>query len=170
MAKMNIKQAYCIVSIHPADRVLLGMKWDGKVYADKSLPFCLCLALLIFPAIADALAWIMRERGMTFVEHYIDHFITLGRPRSDECQANQCVMLETCEAMGIPIEAEKSEGPSPSLVFLGIELDSNDMEMRLSLEKLSNLRESLAAWHGKKAGRKHEILSPIGCLSHASIR
>ena len=37
------------------------------------------------------------------------------------------------------------------LVLLGIyELDSNGMEMRLPPEKLSNLRESLAAWRGKR--------------------
>ena len=70
--------------------------------------------------------------------------------------------------MGITIEVEKLEGPSTSLVFLGINLDSSDMEMRLPPQKLSNVRESLAVWHGKKAGRECETLSLIGCLSHAS--
>ena len=79
------------------------------------------------------------------MEHYIDDFITLGRPRSNECQAKQCAMLETCKAMGVPIEAEKSEGRSILIMFLGIELDSNDMEMRLPPEKFSNLRKSRAA-------------------------
>ena len=56
-----------------------------------------------------------------------------------------------CEAMGIPIEAEESQGPSPSLVFLGLELDSNNMKMRLPPEKLSNLKESLRVWCRKKS-------------------
>ena len=86
----------------------------------------------------------MRQRAVTFVEHYTDDFITLGKPRSDECQANPHVMLEMCEAKGVPITAEKSEGPSTSLVFLGIEIESHNMEMTLPPEKLSNLRESLA--------------------------
>ena len=36
---------------------------------------------------------------MSFVEHYIDDFITVGRQGSPECQDN----LETCEATGMPI-------------------------------------------------------------------
>ena len=93
MAKMDIKQAYHTVPVHPADYVLLGMRWDDKVH--KSLPFGLRSASLIFSARVNALAWIMRQRDVTFVGHYIDDFITLGRPRSDECQANQRAMLET---------------------------------------------------------------------------
>ena len=33
MDKIDIKSAYRIVPVHPQDRCLLGMKWDGKVYA-----------------------------------------------------------------------------------------------------------------------------------------
>ena len=168
LAKMDIKQAYRMVPVHPADRCLLGMKWEGKVYVDKSLPFGLRSAPLIFTALADALAWVMKQRGVSFVDHYIDDFITLGRPRTDECKRNQRLMRGTCEAMGAPIEEEKSEGPSPSLVFLGIELDSIAMEMRLPPDKLRNLRDALAEWRGKKAGRKREILSLVGSLSHAA--
>ena len=167
IAKMDIKQAYRMVPVHPDDRRLLGMKWEGKVYVDKCLPFGLRSAPLIFSAIADALAWIMRGRGVSFTEHYIDDFITLGGPRSEECKANQHLMLETCEVMGVPIENEKSEGPSTSLVFLGIELDSVTMEMRLPADKLRSLKEVLISWRGKKAGRKRDILSLIGSLAHA---
>ena len=60
MAKMDIKQAYCIVPVYPTHLILLGMRWDDKVYIDKSLPFSLHSALLIFSAIVDALAWIMK--------------------------------------------------------------------------------------------------------------
>ena len=29
MAKVAIKSAFCIVPVHPEERWLLGMKWDG---------------------------------------------------------------------------------------------------------------------------------------------
>jgi len=32
MAKLDVRSAYRIVSVHPQDRHLLGMMWDGKVY------------------------------------------------------------------------------------------------------------------------------------------
>ena len=164
IAKMDNKQAYQMVPVYPADRRLLGMKWEGKFYVDNCLPFDLRSAPLIFSAIADALAWIMRGRGASFTEHYIDDFITLGRPSSEECKVNQRLILETCEVMGAPIEDEKSEGPSTSLVFLGIELNSVTIEMRLPADKPQHLKEVLILWRRKKAGRKRDILLLIGSL------
>ena len=38
MAKMDIRQAYRHIPVHPQDRFLLGMMWQGKVYVDTTLP------------------------------------------------------------------------------------------------------------------------------------
>ena len=43
-----------MVLIHPED--LLGMRWDGRIFVDKTLPFGLRSAPMIFSALADALA------------------------------------------------------------------------------------------------------------------
>ena len=45
---------------------------------DKALPFGLRSAPLLFLAVADALQWAMEQRGVTWVDHYIDDFVTLG--------------------------------------------------------------------------------------------
>ena len=39
IAKMDIKQVYHNVPVHPDDRRLLGMKWRDQVFVDKVLPF-----------------------------------------------------------------------------------------------------------------------------------
>ena len=78
-----------MVRVNPADRWLLGMRW---VFVDKVLPFRLRSAPLIFSALADALAWVMVQRGVSFVDHYIDDFITLGAPMSSQCASNLHVM------------------------------------------------------------------------------
>ena len=78
-AKIDITSAYRLVSAHPADRPLLGIKWEGKVYVDTKLPFGLCSAPKIFNALADnALEWCFQRDGVTKVEHYLDDFITMG--------------------------------------------------------------------------------------------
>ena len=164
---MDIKQAYRMVPVQPDDRRLLGMGWEGKVYIDKTLPFGLRSAPLIFLAVADVLLWIMKRKGVTIVDHYLDNFITLGKSKSRECTDNFKLMLEACEETGTPVEAEKSEGPTTKLIFLGIEIDSSALEMRLPAVKLAKLRESVTKWQGKKAGKKRDLLSLIGSLSHA---
>lgn len=167
LGKMDIKQAYRMVPVHPDDRFLLGMKWQGAVYVDKVLPFGLRSAPLIFTAVADALQWMMECNGVTYVDHYIDDYITVGRPNSDECARNLRSMHETCSKSGVPVEEDKSEGPSTVLTFLGIEIDTIRMALRLPDDKLKQLQQILAQWRGKKACRKKELQSIIGSLSHA---
>ena len=86
MAKLDIRQAYRIVPVHPEDRYLLGVQWQGEVLLDKVLPFGLRSAPIIFTAVADALQWIMIKHGVSSVAHYLDDYITLGAPGSLECK------------------------------------------------------------------------------------
>ena len=79
------------------------------------------------------------------------------------------LMHETCEQAGLPLEPSKTQGPSDKLTFLGIELDSTAMEIRLPEDKLVHALETLAQWQvRKRACRKRDLLSLIGVLSHAS--
>lgn len=167
IAKMDFKQAYTIVPVHPHDRPLLGMRWEGKVFVDKTLSFGLRSAPIIFSALADALAWSMRQKGITFVEHYTDDFVTVGRQGSLECQNNLETLLRLCEVTGTPIDPEKTEGPCTTLTFLGIEIDTVRMQVRLPEDKLSRLVELLQNWRVRKCCKKRNLQSLIGVLAHA---
>lgn len=85
------------------------------------------------------------------MDHYIDDFITVGRPGSMECANNTRIMLQVCEEAGAPVEEDKSEGPATTLPFLGIEIDTVAMELRLPPEKLHQLLQKLTQWRGKSA-------------------
>lgn len=56
---------------------------------------------MIFSSLADALQWIIQQKGVEHIFHYIDDFITVGKPRSED----------------------KAEGPATTLPFLGTEID-----------------------------------------------
>ena len=45
MIKVDIRNAYRVVPIHPADRQLMGMTWEGAIFVDTALPFGLRSAL-----------------------------------------------------------------------------------------------------------------------------
>ena len=55
LAKMDIETAYRLIPVHPQDRVLQDMEWEGKIYVDPCLPFGLRSAPKVFNAVADAL-------------------------------------------------------------------------------------------------------------------
>jgi hypothetical protein len=163
LAKMDIKQAYRNVPVHPADRPLLGMRWEGKVYVDKTLPFGLRSAPLIFTA---NLQWYMLHQGATWVDHYVDDFFTVGPPCSDECAKNVDIMHTSCDEADLLVEP-KNLGPATTIGLLGLELDTVAMEVRLPLDKLRRLKALIASWRGRKACRKRDLLSLIGLLTHA---
>ena len=78
MAKVDIDQAYRRIPVHPDDRWLLGMRFEGATYKDTVLPFGLRSAPKVFNAVADALEWICRRRGVINIMHYLDDFFTIG--------------------------------------------------------------------------------------------
>ena len=99
----------------------------------------------------------MLRKGVSFVDHYIDDFVTASRPRSMECHNNLQIMLETCDNTGTPVEPDKTEGPSTVLVFLGIKIDTMAMQLRLPLGKLARLKELLLKWRDKKECKRPEV-------------
>ena len=118
LAKMDIKQAYRNISVAPENWHLLGFQWEDHTYVDTRLPFGLRSAPFIFSSVADALLWIIQKNGVTWGIHYLDDFLTIGSPQSQECHSNVHIMQSVCENAGLPIEPRKSEGPATSLVFL----------------------------------------------------
>ena len=167
LAKIDIAQAYRNVPVHPSECHLLGMSWKGSIFIDTALPFGLRSAPKIFCAISDTLEWVLLQEGITNSLHYIDDFLTAGSPASAECSRNLTILRATCERLGVPLAAEKVEGPTTELTFLGIELNTQHMVMRLPQIKLTHLQQVIRRWTTKRAATKREMLSLIGELAHA---
>ena len=169
LAKIDIRNAYRIVPVHPSERVYLGLMWENKVYVDCQLPFGLASAPAIFSAVAEGLEWILRRRGVRAVLHYLDDFLLLGSPGSHECARALSITLATCEELGIPLAADKVVGPALSLSFLGIQLTSSPCQLSLPPEKMSSLRAQLQTLRDAHCVRSLESLqSLVGHLVHAT--
>jgi len=92
----------------------------------------------------------------------------MGPPASNSCQSNLDILIHTCAELGVPLATEKLEGPSTTLTFLGVEIDTTKMEIRLPDEKLQRICQELTTWMGKKKATKCHILSLVGQLQRAS--
>ena len=167
LSKLDIKEAYRIVPVHPEDWPLLGMCWKGNYYVDTRLPFGLRSAPKLFTALADAAQWLIREAGVECVIHYLDDYLFVEPPQ--ETAKALGIAVRTLSGLGIPLAPEKVEGPSTHLTFLGIELDSTSMTARLPGNKLERLQETITAWQDRKACTKRELLSLVGVLQHATM-
>ena len=151
MAKVDVRSAYRNIPVHPDDRWLMGMMWEGSLYVDTALPFGLRSAPKIFTAVADAAQWIIQQEGVDFIIHYLDDFLAIGAPESEECAVALVTVLRVFERLGFPVALNKLEGPWTSLTFLGFELDSIAMIIRLPLQKLLELQDLVRAWRGCRA-------------------
>ena len=167
MAKLDIKSAYRLVPVHPDDRHLLGFEWRGQQYVDGMLPFGLRSAPKIFTAVADALEWVVRRRGVVHVDHYLDDFIVLGPPGSPECATALETVMLTCADLGVPLAMDKLEGPVPCLTFLGIEIDTAAGVLRLPRDKFERMQATLGQWSSRRVCKRRELESLIGTLQHA---
>ena len=164
ITKADVRGAYRNVPVHPRDWWLLGMEWNGAVFVDRTLPFGLRSAPLLFTALGDAIEWIAKSRGAaSLLRHYIYDFVTVGAAGTGECAHTMLKFKEMSSMLGMPLD-EKEEGPAEVLTFLGMELDSRKGEVRLPEGRLKHLRRKLQEW---KPCRKRDLLSVIRHLSHA---
>ena len=168
LVKMDLKDAYRIVPVHPTDYHLLGVSWEGNTYLDRALPFGLRSAPKIFNAVADFIAWVLHMHGIAHQLHYLDDFLFFGAPYSDEAVRAHNIVSRVLHMLGIPIAVHKTEGPSTSLVFLGIVIDTVMFELRLPVDKLTRLQDLLRRWSTRTFCQKHELESLLGHLSHAA--
>ena len=167
MGKIDLKNAFRICPVRK-DWALLGVHWRGQYYVDKCLPFGLRSAPYLFNQIAEAIEWILRTNyNIQYLIHYLDDFFTAGPAQSRCCQHNMDTMLGVCDQVGAPVKPEKVEGPSTTLGFLGIELDSIAMTARLPAAKKEELLSDLQQFIHRHKCCKRELLSLIGKLSFA---
>lgn len=168
LVKIDLKDAYRIVPVHPQDHHLLAVSWEGKTYVDRALPFGLRSAPKIFSAVADTIAWAMHCAGIHHQIHYLDDFLFIGAPNTDEGSRALSIALRVLQHLGVPVAVHKTEGPATLVVFLGILIDTIAFELRLPPEKLERLRALIESWYGKKACTRKELESFLGHLSHAA--
>ena len=167
MAKLDIKHAFRLCPVRPCDWPLLGYMWQEQFYFDTRLPFGSRSSPYIFNAFAEALLWIlMYIYGVPNLLHYLDDFFVCALERSS-CARHMETVKSVFSSLGVPLAPEKIVGPTQTITYLGIEIDSLKQTIQLPADKLTDLLSMLQSWEHKKKCTKRELLSLIGSLSFA---
>ena len=164
LSKLDVEAAFCIVPVHPSQWHLLGMKWEGKYYFDKVLSMGGRSSPSIFYRIADALEWICLTNYLIEVlMHLLDDFLTIEPPNAHPIALELIKQIFT--RLGVPLAPNKVFGPTQVLEFLGIIVDSDLMEGRLSEQKVHKLQELIFSMQPCRKCTKQQLHSLIGSLS-----
>lgn len=97
--------------------------------------------------------------------HVLDDFLFVGQGNSPLCSQTLSSFLNLSTDIGLPIKQEKTVLPTTSITFLGLELDSAKMVIRLPEDKLVKLKDKLAYIANRKKVTLEELQSLIGFLN-----
>ena len=167
LSKTDIVDAFKIMPLHPSQWPMFGIKWEKKFYFSVRLSFGCRSSPHLFNLISEALCWILLNiNRLPFVLHLLDDFLLIDFPSSRPSQA-----LETLKSLfarlNIPLSAEKTQGPTTKLEFLGICLDSQRMCASLPPDKLTRVRSFIDLFLSSSSLTKSDLLSLLGHLNFA---
>ncbi|XP_053558364.1 uncharacterized protein LOC128649240 [Bombina bombina] len=168
LAKADVESAFRLLPVHPRSHHLLGCKFEEQFYVDLCLPMGCSISCSYFERFSSFVEWVVKKKsGKVSVVHYLDDFLFVGPAGSGVCELLVTVFGEVAQDFGIPISEEKSEGPVTTLSFLGIEIDSINMECRLPEDKVRDLRDVIDGVLRKKKVLLKDLQSLLGKLNFA---
>ena len=166
MSKIDIKHAFRLLPVKPAQWILLGICWLGQIFIDTRLPFGLRSSPGIFNKFADVVCWIIRNIfHVKNIVHYSDDFFLVSPNDIHTAQTELNTVKSAFRYINVPIAEDKLEGPSHLIPYLGILINSSDLTMEIPHDKASDITKLLLSWSSRKKCTKRELQSLIGKLS-----
>ena len=139
---LDLKSAYYSIPIWHQDRKYLKFLWQGKVYQYNVCANGLCSVPRIFSKIIRQVMAFLRLRGhrSTF---YLDDSLLIGNTEYSIIN-NTLETLKILELLGFTVHPEKSVlKPSTSIKYLGFILDSVNMKITLTEDRINNIKSSI---------------------------
>jgi len=94
----------------------------------------------IFTTVADVAEWIIKQKGVQDIFHYMDDYLLV----SDLCLHKGRTLLDnllaTLDALRLLVATAKLKLPSTKITFLGIELDTEAMVRCIPPDKLADVK------------------------------
>jgi hypothetical protein len=170
MAKVDLKSAYRSVPISSTSQKVTGFKWvlhgDVQYFYDTKLPFGSREAPGIFHRLSQAVRRMMARRGFEVVA-YLDDFFLCEHTKA-RCFEALVTLLRLLRKLGFYINWSKVVNPTQQITFLGIEICSVQMQLRLPQGKLAELSTELSSFMSRSRASKRQLQSLAGKLNWAA--
>ena len=144
----------------------------GGINFNKALPFGHGSAPFFFNQLSHALEWLVKNYLNNYYIAHCSYFwwLFFAQPASSSlCATALCWVLTLFEDLNILITRNKTFRPSKVLEFMGITLESVNMQARLPEDKLDKAWPMLLGWSSKWFCHLWHLQSLIGTLQIASF-
>ena len=168
LGKSDVRRAFRILPVSLSEIDQLGFMFDGMFYVDKAMPFGCSISCQTWELFATFLEFCVRRASPCgSLLHYLDDFLFGGKKDTNDCTFIMSVFMDKMQLLGVPIASDKTEGPTTKLSFLGLELDSEEMTIRIPMGKIEEIRQKIVSMLARKKCTLREMQSLIGSLNFA---
>ena len=148
LGKMDVKSAYRLLPIHHTDWHLFGCIVENLLFIDTYMPFGGRSSGYIWERYAQAMQWILQHKyNIPPTSRWVDDFLFVLDPISSTSMLMKA--NDAFNELGVPMDANKQEGPTTCLVYIGYTLNTISMTIGTSL----NQREKVMPLLDEACGR-----------------
>ena len=163
ICKLDLKDAYLTVPVHPSHWRFLRFHWQGKVYEYTALPFGLATAPRLFTKLLKPVLANLRTAGVRLIG-YLDDFLIIGKTKP-EAEGAYMKMKSLLESLGFIVNAEKSlQIATQKIEFLGYIIDSVRMDISLPVQKMRDIRSECRHLLRDKVTTVRKLARLVGML------
>lgn len=164
MASIDLSDAYYSLPILEKFRKYFRFYWKGVLYQFVGMPNGLACAPRMFTKIMVPIFSHLREKDVICFNYLDDSFIM--DYDKDACKTGAFLLAATLQNLGFFVHPDKSVfEPNTTLEFLGFNLDSNNMIVSLTDDKLDRFR-NFAQWLLKRKSPKiRDCAKMIGIMT-----
>ena len=104
------------------------------------------------------------RKGINNIDHYLDDFIFMSIFK-DQCKLILDEFSCLCQELAVPVPEERTVGPVTCITYLGYELDSELMEIRIPQDKIVDILQQIEFILSKSKVSLRQLQSLTGSLA-----
>lgn len=164
--KLDLSNCFLSFPLHPSVRRYFCFRFEGRLYQFTHMPFGLSIAPRVCTQLLSVVNFALAQQGIIDVR-YLDDFFLIGKS-SVEMSQQLAIAQTVIQQFGLIVNPDKTEGPSQSLSFLGVQIDSVAQTVSCTPARVEELNAILSSLLRQRVIQRKHAESLIGKLSFAA--
>ena len=164
LTSIDLKEAYYAIPLHEEDRKYICFQWENRYYEFTCLPFGLSSAPWVFTKTLRPIFSDFHSKGFSGFGYIDDSFI-IADSYEESIRATQ-YLCESFSKLGFRVHPDKSKlQPSHSITFLGYILNSEDMSVSPTSDKITKVKGKIQNVLKNEKLKIREVAWVLGSLN-----
>lgn len=170
MAKLDLANGFLQLPIRKNEQTFLGLRnpLDGRYAVLQRLPFGLRSAPFLFSSFTNAIRQATQQLLNIQTQVYIDDWFIANRTLADATKDLK-TLSDFLTFLGISIQHEKTEGPAQALTYLGLVIDTSNLEIRLTEQKRVKYVQGISELLTSESPTMAQIAKTAGRMVHIAF-